>query len=122
MTVIKILLILTVLVLVVWGFRNRSRAGMRAGLRILAVLVAAFAIVSIAIPGVTTRIAHAVGVVRGADLLLYVSVITFGASTIGLYFRSRELEQRLTSLARSMAISVAISEDGAPASGPRQAA
>lgn len=122
MTAIKIVLIVFVLAVFVWGFRNRQRAGTRAGLRMLAVLVAAFAIVSIAVPSLATTIAHAVGVVRGADLLLYVSVITFGATTIGLYFRSRDLEERLNALDRTIAINAAIAEDGVPRADPRQAA
>lgn len=122
MIAIKVVLILLVLAVFVWGFRNRRRAGMRAGVRVLAVLVAVFAIVSIAVPALTTHIAHAVGVVRGADLLLYVSVVTFGATTIGLYFRSRDLEERLNALARTIAINAAIAEDGAPRADPRQAA
>lgn len=118
MSVIKIVLIFTIVALLVWGFRNRKRAAMRAGVRVLALLAAAFAITSIADPNITTRIARAAGVGRGADLLLYVAVVTFGVSTVGLYFRSRQLEQRLNALARSVAISTAIAENGVPQSVP----
>lgn len=114
MTAIKLILIVAILSLLVWAFRNRQRAGMRAGLRLLAVCVGAFAILSIADPAITTRLANLVGVGRGTDLLLYVAVITFGVSTVGLYIRSRRLEQRVNCLARALAINAAIAADGAP--------
>lgn len=121
MPAIKIILLLVVLCLIVWGFRNRQRTSMRAGVRVLALGVAGFAALAIAEPSITTRFANLIGVGRGADLLLYVAVVTFGVSTVGLYLRARQLEQRLNALARAFAINAAVLADGPPDAGDHNA-
>jgi hypothetical protein len=87
---------------------------MRAGARVVALLLAGFAIASVMEPNITTRVANAVGVGRGTDLLLYVLVVAFAFTSAGLYFRSRDLESRLDALTRSLAIRDAVLEDGPP--------
>ena len=114
MPAIKVVLVLVVLALLTWAFRNRKRVGMRAGARLMAVALAAFAIVSVLYPNLTTRAARAIGVGRGADLLLYVLVVAFAFTSAGLYFRSRDLERRLDIVVRRIAIREAVLEDGLP--------
>ena len=114
LSAIKVVLVLVVLALLMWAFRNRKTVGMRAGARLVALALAAFAIVSVLDPNITTRAAHAIGVGRGADLLLYVLVVAFAFTSAGLYFRSRELERRLDTVMRRFAIREAVLEDGLP--------
>jgi len=112
-TAIKIVLVLGIAAMF-WAFRNRSRVGLRAGARVAAIVLAVLAIVSIIDPTVTQRAAEALGVTRGTDLLLYLLVLVFAATSLGFYFRFRELERRLADLARAEAIREAISVQGMP--------
>ena len=113
MIAIKIFLILAI-VAMFWAFRNRSRVGLRAGARVAVILLAVLAAASIIQPSVAQYAAEQVGVTRGTDLLLYLLVIVFAATSLGFYFRFRELERRLTDLTRAQAIREAVSVQGLP--------
>jgi hypothetical protein len=108
MTLIKILLIAGFLGVLVWGFRNRNRAGMRASARVAALLLASFAIASILNPGIPQAAANAVGVSRGTDLILYALVLAFVVTSTGLYFRTRELERQIGAIIRTSAVREAV--------------
>jgi hypothetical protein len=113
MTAIKIVLVLAIIGMV-WAFRNRSRVGLRAGARLAAIVLVILAIVSVIDPTITQRAAEELGVTRGTDLLLYLLVLVFAATSLGFYFRFRELERRLADLARAEAIREAVSVQGMP--------
>ncbi len=72
--------------------------------RLLAVVLFLVATVFIFSPDLTTVIARSLGVGRGADLLLYVSLIAGVHIALLLYRRTRELERRMTELIRAAAI------------------
>jgi len=55
-------------------------------------------------PDDVTRVAKFVGVGRGTDLLLYALIVAFVFSTLAMYMRLREDEQRVTQLARAVAL------------------
>jgi hypothetical protein len=114
MHVIKIILIVVVLGLVVWAFRNRNRVGIRAGARLIGLVLAVFAIASIIDTGIPQALADHVGVTRGTDLILYTLVLVFVMTSVGLYFRAREIERRLATLVRVSAIRDAVLVDGLP--------
>lgn len=114
MNVIKLILIVCFLGLLAWAFRNRNRVGLRAGIRIGAVLLTAFAVTAIADPALTQSLAHLVGVADGADLLLYTAVVTFACIAMAGYFRYRTLEIRLAQTVRAQAITEAVLRDGHP--------
>lgn len=116
MNAIKPVLIVCFLGLLAWAFRNRNRVGLRAGLKVGAVLLTAFAITAITDPAVTQSMAHALGVADGADLLLYTAVVTFACTTMAGYFRYRTLENRLAQVVRAQAITEAVLRDGPPGS------
>jgi len=111
---IKPVLIVCFLALLAWAFRNRNRVGMRAGIKVVLVLLTAFAVTAIADPGLTQSLAHAVGVADGADLLLYALVVSFACTTMAAYFRFRSLESRLAQVVREQAITDAVVRDGPP--------
>ncbi len=67
-------------------------------------MVAGAAVLSVLFPNSLTRLAESVGVGRGADLLLYVLVVTFMLVSVALFRRLTVMERRYTALARSMAI------------------
>ncbi len=101
---VKIPLVLAAVGVLVFLFRHRGRVEMRAGVRVIAFVLFVIAVVSIIIPGVPQRAAEIVGVARGTDLLLYILVVVYVLTTLGLYFRVREGDQRLRRLAREMAL------------------
>lgn len=72
--------------------------------RLLAILLLAGAVVLVLFPNLTTRVAHLLGVGRGTDLLLYVSLIAGLHVALLLYLRTRELERKLTEQTRAIAI------------------
>ncbi|MDT5035006.1 MAG: small rane protein [Micromonosporaceae bacterium] len=55
-------------------------------------------------PDDTSTVAHWFGIGRGVDLLLYVLIVTFVFVVINFYLRLREGEQRVTELARAVAL------------------
>lgn len=61
-------------------------------------------VVAIYDPDSTTVIANALGVGRGADLLLYATVIAFCASLVVIYGRFRKLDERYTQVIRELAL------------------
>jgi hypothetical protein len=109
---VKIPLILCAVLVLVTLFRNRQRVELRAGSRILALVLAGLAIASIADPDIPQRTAELLGVGRGTDLLLYILVVVFTLTSLGLYFRIRESDQRVRKLARALAIERALREEG----------
>ena len=61
-------------------------------------------VVSVANPEITNSLADLVGVGRGADLLLYVTVLGFLFVAVNTYLKFKDYDARLTRLARSLAI------------------
>lgn len=114
MQIIKPLLIICFVVLLVAVFRHRSRAGLRAGSRVVAVGLVFAAVVAIMDPDIPQHLAELVGVARGTDLILYGLVVVFAVSSLALYFQQRESDVRLQMLARRVALSDAVSESGPP--------
>jgi len=114
MQIIKPILIACFLIVLLSAFRHRGRAGLRAGSRLLALGLSAAAIITVADPDIPQALAEEVGVARGTDLILYIFVVVFALTTLGLYFQLREANVRLQMLARRVALSDAVQESGAP--------
>ena len=102
--IIQVLLIVAISVIGWMMLRAPSGARHQAGRRIVTLTFVIFAIVSIAVPAVISRIAHFVGVGRGTDLLLYVLVIAFLLQILSSFRRNAALERQITRLARRIAI------------------
>ncbi len=58
-------------------------------------------------PEYTNRLANLLGVGRGADLLLYMAVVTFVAVSGVLFSRLRKIEERQTEILRLLALQTA---------------
>ena len=104
---IKSLLALGVVLMGVMLLRNSGGAKHMAGRRIVTLAFVVFALVTIAVPSLTTYLAHFVGVGRGTDLLLYALVLAFLASLLSSFRRASIQERRLTTLARAFALAQA---------------
>jgi hypothetical protein len=66
---------------------------------------------SVLVPQVWTFAAQLLGVGRGADLLLYITVLAFLGFVATTYRRFRRIEHDMTELARKVALSTAVVPD-----------
>jgi len=103
-TLIKVLLLVAILVIGLLAFRGSQKPIHKVIWRAYVVVVLVAAAVAVIYPDGLTRLANTVGVGRGADLLLYVMVVTFMLVAVVLFRRLATLERRYTQLARSVAV------------------
>ncbi len=97
MNLIQPLLVISILIIsALYLARFRSRIFDR--LIILTIL--ATGIVFVCFPDLTSRIANLVGVGRGTDMLLYVSLVSVGFLLVVFYAKIREMSQTITRLTR----------------------
>jgi len=68
------------------------------------ILVCGAGEVAVLWPAMTTRVARALGIGRGADLVLYCSVVTMVMGFLMVYARIRRLRREITLLVRELAI------------------
>jgi hypothetical protein len=96
------ILLLAMLVVGLWIYLRflRSRSRDRLVVACVAVVGAAF----VAVPNWATQLAHALGVGRGVDLLIYVALLLVGFVVLAVYSQQRHLRQQVTLLAREIAI------------------
>ncbi len=83
---------------------TRSQAWGKVGALLLFVL----AVIAIIAPDITNRLAHLVGVGRGADLLLYVLTVVFLANLLMQYMRRQDDHLHLVQLSRQLAINLSL--------------
>ena len=102
--IIKILLISGVLGAVVLALRSSGSTTLLAVRRLTLIVFAAGAAGSILYPDALTWIANRAGVGRGADLLLYASVILAVFVALGFHHRIQVLEERVAALTRALAL------------------
>lgn len=101
MTPIQILLVIASITILLFYF-NRLRT--RLWDRVLFTLLAVVAVVMVIQPEWANAVAHFLGVGRGADLVVYLGISGLAFLWLGLYSRQRELDVRLTELARRLAM------------------
>lgn len=101
--IIQMLLILGIVVITAWLFMKRG-AKQLAVRRLLIICFAIFAVLTVIFPTVLTEVAHFVGVGRGADLLLYATVVVLLGFLALQEARAKNEEKRTTHLARRLAI------------------
>lgn len=101
---IKIILLFAVLLVAVFlikGTQDTKNVALRRVLLVVFVIVAAITIIN---PRIATQVANLVGVGRGVDLLLYLTIIAFLSYSVVSYRRMVILENRLGDLARELAV------------------
>lgn len=104
MSIFQLLLILGIVLIAALAVRFLPGERSLALKRIFAILFVIAAVLAILFPNVLTAIAHALGIGRGTDLLLYVfivAVLAFAVATIRAKARS---DARVTQLARAVAL------------------
>lgn len=104
MLAIQILLIVAAAVLFTVFVRRAHSVRLQAAKRIGFILFIGLNVYAVLRPDDTTWVAQRLGVGRGADLLLYVLVVVFAFYSVNTYLRFKNIERRLTQLARSIAL------------------
>ncbi|MGC9669949.1 DUF2304 domain-containing protein [Planosporangium sp. 12N6] len=101
---IKAFLLAAILGFLMVFIRGQHGVRMQAGKRLAFIVFLMLNAIAVVNPEATTWVAHLVGVGRGADLLLYGLIVAFVFAVLNFYLRLRESEQRVTELARAVAI------------------
>ncbi len=102
--VIQTVLLIAIAGIMVVFVRGQHGVRMQAGKRLAFFGFLILNAVAVLWPEGTTWVAKLVGIGRGADLLLYALIVTFVFVVINFYLRLQESEQRVTELARAVAI------------------
>ena len=95
----------------------RHRLTVRAGILWIALWTAAA--VSIAHPETLVTIARVLGIGRGTDLVLYLSILFMFVAMFLIYLRFRRMDEQITRLVRHIAIREGMSEGERPAAQER---
>ena len=101
--IIQLVLVLGIVVIVGWLFMKRG-AKQLAVRRLLVIAFALFAVLTVLFPSMLSRVANLVGVGRGADLLLYATVLVLLGFLALQEARTKAAEKRTPHLARRLAL------------------
>ncbi len=104
MIIIQIILIIGFIYGLIRFLANPNSYQVRAWKKIMGILFTLMAVSVVLFPDMSNRLAHAVGVGRGADLLLYLLTLSFIFLSINLYLKSKQEQRRIVQLARKIAI------------------
>jgi len=110
---VQIVLVLAVIIGAIALMRGGGNAKHQAVRRLLLLVFAALAVLSVFVPGLLTRLANALGIGRGTDLVLYGLIVAFMVFMASSFQRGRQLEARITKLARRIALDEAPPPDAA---------
>ncbi len=102
--VVQIALVLSVIIVSLALMRGGSNARHLAIRRMLLIVFAVVAVLSIFFPGMLSSVASFFGVGRGTDLVLYGTIVTVLVFMSTTYQRFRHMEISMTKLARRIAI------------------
>lgn len=102
--VVQIVLVLAVVIVSLALMRGGSNARHLAIRRIMLVLFACVAALSIFFPGLLSHVARFFGIGRGTDLVLYGLIVSFLVYMATTYQRFRQMESTLTLLSRRIAL------------------
>jgi small membrane protein len=109
-SIIQIILSIGVILVCYYSYRRLRSSYVDA---IMIFLFMAAGLLFIFFPDLSTRVAHFLGVGRGADMIFYISILFFAFLIMKLYARTRKLEQMITRIIRDESIKNASSPDDA---------
>jgi hypothetical protein len=101
---VQIGLIVAAIGALVYFVRRGHNMRIRASKRIAFFAFIAVNIYAVLRPNDITAVAQLLGIGRGTDLVVYLLVVAFVFGMINTYLRNRELSERLTDLARTLAV------------------
>ena len=102
--IIKVLLVLSIVAVAIVLMRGEGSARRTALGRLASLGFVACGVLAVLAPDLVTKLANAVGVGRGTDLVLYALVVGFLFSTVALRRRLRHQDDRIALLTRELAI------------------
>jgi hypothetical protein len=102
--IVQVALVVAVIIVSLALMRGGSNARHLAIRRIMLVLFACLAALSIFFPELLTRVARLLGIGRGTDLVLYGLIVSFLVFMATTYQRFRHMESTLTKLSRRIAL------------------
>lgn len=102
--IIKLILITGFLVFVFKLLANPNSSQLKALGKLFALGLTCIAIAFVLLPDSLNVIAKAVGVTRGADLVLYLLALSFIFATFNQYLRSKQMNNQLVALGRKIAL------------------
>lgn len=105
--IIQTIIIIAALSIAYVVLSRRGSSSGKAWKKIGLVLLAISMVVAVLFPELTNDAAHAVGVGRGADLLLYALVVAFIFYALNNYLYQQEQRARINRLSRFIALSEA---------------
>lgn len=105
-SIIQVILSVGVLLICFYSYRRLRSSYVDA---IMILLFMAAGLVFIFFPELSNRVAHFLGVGRGADMIFYISILFFAFLIMKLYARTRRLEQMITKLTRDESLKSASS-------------
>jgi small membrane protein len=98
-------LLIAGLFFIVWYFlRMRNSLRFRAGKKLLFLVFIAVSALSVIFPDELNVIAHFVGISRGADLLLYGLIVAFIFTTLNIYLKFSDSQQKIAALTREVTL------------------
>jgi small membrane protein len=98
---IKVILLIPLLLLIIFYL---PKLGNRTFYRLTLIGISLVGILFVLFPSLTDRLAHFVGVGRGADLVTYLFIVFFFLAGITLYSKIRKLEADQTEIVRKIAV------------------
>jgi small membrane protein len=104
MMLIQVIIIVAAVGILVFGLKGRQTHVGKAWKKIGLMLLVAAMVIAVIFPDTTNDLAHAVGVGRGADLLLYVLTLAFIAYVLNTYLQQQAEKDTMHRLARKLAL------------------
>lgn len=101
---IKIVLIAALSIFFLYFFGSSSKLRARAWQKIIILLLPLVGIASVLFPGLLDTIAQALGIGRGADLLLYFMIVIFLFFSARVYLKFREVSLKQDKIISRMAL------------------
>ncbi len=101
---IQVLLVIAIVTIGWTLFRGPGSSTQRAFRKLFAAGISGAGALFVLFPDLLTRMANLVGVGRGTDLLLYSLVVVFGFTSVACYQRIFQLERRLETITRALAL------------------
>jgi len=98
---IKLLLSIGLFLIIAYASTQRGKSPL---VSVFTLFCAAAAIYFVWAPETANRIAHYLGVGRGADLIFYCWVLISFAVLLNLHFKMRKRDEQMTTIARGLAI------------------
>lgn len=104
MRLIQVVLITSVGIIMITTLQRRTSQRSQALKKIGLVAVSILAVAAIAAPSLVQDLAELLGIGRGTDLIIYVTAVALLYIATDVYLRFQETDQKISELARRMAI------------------